>query len=324
MRIKNNVLVRVVGCLIALLTVPGAAHAAEMKNFAGTWARRLGARNLFVLRLTEDGGSLRGSWERPVKFSSNGNGFANMRGGVRKDKVSQFRVVDGVLHFTVQNANDPKNVDAYVMRVDGARAMVMFDDLPADDVEEPDVFERVEVGATVALDWEPNRLYTARDSDVPNTEMEAIFKEDQRVRTVGKIDWEMVNKTDAERREQTRRLLAIGSLHTGKDFEEAAFVFQHGDSAGDYLLAHTLAMVAVSKGDATAVWIAAATLDRYLWKVGQKQVLGTQYSGDAKHEFTQEPYDRELVSDALREQLGVPSQALQLMQLKAYQSQSQR
>jgi len=324
MRIKNNVLVRVVGCLIALLMVPGAAHAAEMKNFAGTWARRLGARNLFVLRLTEDGGSLRGSWERPVKFSSNGNGFANMRGGVRKDKVSQFRVVDGVLHFTVQNANDPKNVDAYVMRVDGARAMVMFDDLPADDVEEPDVFERVEVGATVALDWEPNRLYTARDSDVPNTEMEAIFKEDQRVRTVGKIDWEMVNKTDAERREQTRRLLAIGSLHTGKDFEEAAFVFQHGDSAGDYLLAHTLAMVAVSKGDATAVWIAAATLDRYLWKVGQKQVLGTQYSGDAKHEFTQEPYDRELVSDALREQLGVPSQALQLMQLKAYQSQSQR
>jgi hypothetical protein len=324
MRIKNNVLVRVVGCLIALLMVPGAAHAAEMKNFAGTWARRLGARNLFVLRLTEDGGSLRGSWERPVKFSSNGNGFANMRGGVRKDKVSQFRVVDGVLHFTVQNANDPKDVDAYVMRVDGARAMVMFDDLPADDVEEPDVFERVEVGATVALDWEPNRLYTARDSDVPNTEMEAIFKEDQRVRTVGKIDWEMVNKTDAERREQTRRLLAIGSLHTGKDFEEAAFVFQHGDSAGDYLLAHTLAMVAVSKGDATAVWIAAATLDRYLWKVGQKQVLGTQYSGDAKHEFTQEPYDRELVSDALREQLGVPSQALQLMQLKAYQSQSQR
>jgi len=324
MRIKNNVLVRVVGCLIALLMVPGAAHAAEMKNFAGTWARRLGARNLFVLRLTEDGGSLRGSWERPVKFSSNGNGFANMRGGVRKDKVSQFRVVDGVLHFTVQNANDPKDVDAYVMRVDGARAMVMFDDLPADDVEEPDVFERVEVGATVALDWEPNRLYTARDSDVPNTEMEAIFKEDQRVRTVGKIDWEMVNKTDAERREQTRRLLAIGSLHTGKDFEEAAFVFQHGDSAGDYLLAHTLAMVAVSKGDATAVWIAAATLDRYLWKVGQKQVLGTQYSGDAEHEFTQEPYDRELVSDALREQLGVPSQALQLMQLKAYQSQSQR
>jgi hypothetical protein len=321
MRIRNGVFVRAVGCLVVLLAVPVAVHAAEMKDFAGTWARRLGARNIFVLRLVQDGESMSGSWERPAKFSSDGNGFANMRGGVRKDKVSQFRVVDGALHFTVQNANDPKDVDAYVMRLDGARAMVMFDDLSADDVEEPGVFERAGVGATVALDWEPNRLYTARDSDISNIEMEAIYKEDQRVRTVGKIDGEMVNKTDAERREQTRRLLAIGSLHTGKDFEEAAVVFQHGDSANDYLLAHTLAMIAMSKGDATAVWIAAATLDRYLWKAGQKQVFGTQYSGDAKHEFTQEPYDRELVSDALREQLGVPSQALQVMQLKAYQSQ---
>jgi hypothetical protein len=315
------VLVRVVGCLIALLVVPVAAHAAEMRDFAGTWARRLGARNIFVLHLVQDGESMSGSWERPAKFSKIRAVFANMRGGVRKDKVSQLRVVDGALHFTVQNANDPKDVDAYVMRLDGARAMVMFDDLPADNADEPEVFERVEVGATVALDWEPNRLYTARDSDVSNTEMEAIYKEDQRVRT-GKIDGEMMNKTDAERREQTRRLLAIGSLHTGKDFEEAAVVFQHGATANDYLLGHTLALVAVSKGDATAVWIAAATLDRYLWKVGQKQVFGTQYySGDAKHEYTQEPYDRELVSDALREQLGVPSQASQLMQLKAYQLQ---
>jgi hypothetical protein len=321
MRIRKSVLLRVVGCLIALLTVPVAAHAAEMRDFSGTWAMRLGARNIFVLRLTQDGESLRGSWERPAKFSKMGDVFANMHGGVRKDSVSHFRLINGALHFKVQNASDPKDEDGYEMRLDGNRAALAFEDLQPADVPESNFFERVEPEAKVALDWEPNRLYTAHDSDVPNTEMEAIFKEDQRVRTVGKIDWEMVNKTDAERREQTRRLLAIGSLHTGKDFEEAAFVFQHGDSAGDYLLAHTLAMVAVSKGDATAVWIAAATLDRYLWKVGQKQMFGTQYSGDAKHEFTQEPYDRELVSDALREQLGVPSQAMQLMQLKAYQSQ---
>ena len=282
---------------------------------------RLGTRNIFVLRLALDGESLRGSWDRPAKFSSTGYGFANMRGGVRKDKVSQFRVVDGALHFSVENANDSKDVDAYVMRLDGVRAKVMMDGLSADDVEEPDLFERAGAGETVALDWEPNRLYTAWDSDVSNAEMDAIYKEDQRVRTVAKVHWEIVNKTDAERREQTRRLLASGSLHTGKDFEEAAVVFQHGDTAEDYLLAHTLAVVAVSKGDATAVWITAATLDRYLWKVGQKQVFGTQYSGDAKHEFTQEPYDRELVSDALREQLAVPSLGSQLLQLKAYQSQ---
>ena len=72
-------------------------------------------------------------------------------------------------------------------------------------------------------------------------------------------------------------------------------VFQHGESADDYLLAHTLAMIAMSKGDPTAIWIASATLDRYLGKIGQKQVFGTQYSRDSQHGWTQGPYDRGLV-----------------------------
>ncbi|WP_158943210.1 hypothetical protein [Granulicella sp. S190] len=68
--------------LIAVfLFVPSVAHATEMKDFAGTWALRLGARNIFVLRLVQDGESLRGSRDRPAQFSSNGYGFANMRGG---------------------------------------------------------------------------------------------------------------------------------------------------------------------------------------------------------------------------------------------------
>jgi hypothetical protein len=321
MRISGVMLARTLGCLVGLLTVAIPALAAEMGDFAGTWAMRLGARNIFVLRLVPDGESMRGSWEHPGKFSNMGAAFANMRGGVRKDSVSNFRLIDGVLHFKVQNASDPQDEDGYAMRLEGNRAVLAFDDLQGGDVAGPDLFEGVEPNATVALDWEPNRLYTARDSEVSNTEMEAIYKEDQRVRLAVPINWDAVNKTDAKRREETKRLLASGELHTGRDFEEAAVVFQHGDTANDYLLAHTLATVAVSKGDATAIWIAAATLDRYLMKVGQKQVFGTQYSGYAQHQWTQEPYDRGLVSDALREQLGVPSQALQLEQLKAYRSQ---
>ncbi len=149
--------------------------------------------------------------------------------------------------------------------------------------------------------------------------MQAIYDEDQRVRSGPHIDWKTVGPTDAARRADTRKLLAAGALHTGSDYREAAFVFQHGDSPEDYLLAHTLAMVAVSKGEATAIWIAAATLDRYLQRIGQKQVFGTQYSMDPKSKWTQEPYDRDLVSDALRQQIGVPPQALQTEQLKAYQ-----
>jgi hypothetical protein len=105
-----------------------------------------------------------------------------------------------------------------------------------------------------------------------------------------------VAKADAARREQTRRLLEAGALHSGEDYRHAAFVFQHGDSPADYLLAHALAMVAVTKGEATAIWIAAATLDRYLQTIGQKQIFGTQFlthSQNGREVWTQEPYDSE-------------------------------
>jgi hypothetical protein len=313
---------RKVCLLVAIFSfMPIAIHAAQMKDFAGTWVMRLGTRTIFVLRLTPDGETLRGSWDRPAKYSDTNNTFVNISSDVRKDSVSRVRLVDGVLHFAVVNANDSKDEDLYGMRLDGDRAVMAFDDLPADVVVAPWQFERSDAGARVASDWIPNRLYTLGDSDVPSAEMEAIFKEDQRVRVAAKVDWKAVTNTDADRREQTRKLLATGALHTGKDYEEAAFVFQHGSQPEDYLLAHTLAMVAVSKGDATAIWIAAATLDRYLEKIGQKQVFGTQYTSNAQHVWTQEPYNRDLISDALRLQLGVPSQAVQAEQLKIYQRQ---
>jgi hypothetical protein len=79
----------------------------------------------------------------------------------------------------------------------------------------------------------------------------------------------VVNKSDSERRLATRRLLEEGALHTGEDFTWAAFLFQHGDTAHDYLLAHTLAVIVIKKGREDALWIATATLDRYLQSVQQ-------------------------------------------------------
>ena len=81
------------------------------------------------------------------------------------------------------------------------------------------------------------------------------------------------------------------------------------------MLAHTLAMVAVANGDASALWIATATLDRYLQSIGKSQVYGTQFTFGERQPATQEPYSRELISDALRRQLGVPSLADQQKQL---------
>lgn len=308
--------------LTIMVLISSAARAAELKDFAGTWVMKLGDRNIFVLTLKLENATLSGAWDRPAKCDSVNGAFSNMRGGVRQDRITQVRLSNGVLHITVRDANDAKDEDTYAMTVNGDHASLAYDDLPPGAVVAPLQFERATSDATVATDWEPNRLYTANGSDNPSEEMKAVFAEDQRVRSTANIDWNTVSKTDAERREQTRKLLAAGALHTGKDYDEAAFVFQHGDKADDYLLAHTLAMVAVSKGDSGAIWIAAATLDRYLKQIGQKQVFGTQFFSDAHHHWTQEPYDRDLVSDALRRQLGVPTQDIQNQQLKAYQAQN--
>jgi len=50
------------------------------------------------------------------------------------------------------------------------------------------------------------------------------------------------------------------------------------------------------------------------------QIYGTQFSIQPHEPTTQEPYNRVLVSDALRRFLGVPSQAAQEEQRKQYES----
>jgi hypothetical protein len=130
-----------------------------------------------------------------------------------------------------------------------------------------------------------------------------------------------------------------GKLVTAQDFHDAAYIFQHGQEAGDYLLAHILAVEAVVKGDVSSKWISAATLDRYLQAIGQPQVFGTQYSdrdfaflvkhrGDPEaiktheHEpgMSQQPYDKKLMPDALRLSFCVPNLAQQELNLKEFES----
>lgn len=147
----------------------------------------------------------------------------------------------------------------------------------------------------------------------PNAEMARLFAEDQADRKAP-IDWQAVGPRDETRRAATAKLLADGALATAEDFHAAAFIFQHGNTADDYLLAHTLALAAVARGKTDSLWIATATLDRYLQAIGQPQVYGTQYSRKTGA-WSQEPYNRTLVSDALRKVLGVRSQAEQAEQM---------
>ena len=176
----------------------------------------------------------------------------------------------------------------------------------------------------VSSDWEPQRSYSLDDNAVSNSEMQRIYDEDQRGRQNNAqfaAETETVSRQDEERRSQTRKLLADGQLHTAEDFKRAAFIFQHGSKPDDFLLAHTLAMVAAAKGDEDALWIGTATLDRYLHSTGKSQIFGTQIKEKADHTATLEPYNRSLIADVLRRELGVQPLAVQQEQLQQWTEQ---
>lgn len=86
--------------------------------------------------------------------------------------------------------------------------------------------------ATLLLGLPPSFADAPQSSGalVSGPDMKRICDADQADRSgdFTKIDWAVVGPRDAERRQETRRLLADGRLHTGADFLEAAFVFQHG------------------------------------------------------------------------------------------------
>lgn len=131
------------------------------------------------------------------------------------------------------------------------------------------------------------------------------------------------------RQEILRTILASGQVTSGDDFLDAAFIFQHGDTAEDCLFAHILAMEAMARGNASARWMAAATLDRYLQFSKQPQVFGTQYIMDRTHPVhvvgapfplgrTLEPYNDRLLSDSLRHDFCVPPLSQQKQNIEMF------
>ena len=183
---------------------------------------------------------------------------------------------------------------------------------------------RLQMATSVLLCFYAAGTYAASNPATAqsNAEMQRICDEDQVARQGGfNIDWAVVDKADAARRDETLVLLKRGALHTGEDYNRAALVFQHGSTPNDFLVAHTLALIALKKGDAGSIWIATATLDRYLQSVHQPQIYGTQFRTVDKNPTTQDPYDRLLMGDAVRKELNVPSLEEQDRQREQYDKQ---
>jgi len=71
--------------------------------------------------------------------------------------------------------------------------------------------------------------------------------------------------------------------------------------------AHEFCVVAVSKGDRDARWLAAATEDRDLMNIGRPQRFGTQYHSASKDQPMRLYEVSPVVTDALRRELNVPT-----------------
>jgi hypothetical protein len=143
-------------------------------------------------------------------------------------------------------------------------------------------------------------------------EIKSLYDADQGDRTMmessGSGSWlpqdmMKIAERDVERRKRTRQLLDDGSLKSADDYYHAAMVMQHGDKPDDFLLANILANASVKLGREKSAWLAAASLDRYLMKIGQPQIFGTQFNSAKPSDpstWTNEPYNKTLVSDTLR------------------------
>jgi hypothetical protein len=134
-----------------------------------------------------------------------------------------------------------------------------------------------------------------------NAELSQMFKADQSEREGANVDWTGLYYHDADRRKRLHAMLSEGGVKTATDYFHAAMIYQHGQNPDDYLLAHVLAVAAISKGCKDARWLAAATMDRYLRSIWQPQIYGTQFDRSSDHEpWSHQPMNETLVSDSIR------------------------
>lgn len=310
---------RLLMTVLALTFLSGGATA-QATNPSGRWLLRVDGRILVMLDLRPASGSRRawsGTMARPARLqiapggSPDGIIILGVEGPVIERAVTGVSDGEGI---ALRIANSEGGEDQWRLTFEEGRArLALAEPMPAGAQPVPPLpLVRADERQQIAADWSPERRYFIGPELASNAEMRAIFDADQADRRAPPaVDWAAVGPRDEARRVRTRQLLDSGSLQSGDDFWHAAFVFQHGREPDDYLLAHTLAVIAAARGRPDATWIAAATLDRYLQRIGQRQIYGTQYSTMPGQPTTQDPYDRALVSDALRQALRVPTLAEQ-------------
>lgn len=291
-----------------ILAVLLAGASVVTPGMAGTWDMKAGDTVIFRLEIADTPAGPTATWVRPDHFETDGERFSHVGGPVVRRQARSVQLVDGDVEVSFDDPAPNSIPDTFRLhRIAADQVKVTYEGTGM----EPFVFVRAKGRGAALGPWDANGTYVRTIVRSTNAEMTAIFDADQAVRKTANIDWKVARVADEKRRMRTQALLDAGALNSGDDFYHAAFVFQHGGAPNDYLKAHLLAMVAVARGRSDATWIAAATLDRYLQSIDRPQVLGTQYALPQDAPATQEPYDRALIPDAMRQALHVPTIAEQ-------------
>ena len=144
-----------------------------------------------------------------------------------------------------------------------------------------------------------------------NAEVMRLCAEDQADRApgAGELDWKAVGARDAARLARVKEIYRAGELRSGPDFRQAALVLQHGNQPEDFLLAHELCVVAIAKGELDALWLCAASEDRFLMNLQRPQRFATQYRSDKPGEPMHLYEVGEDVTDDLRAAFHAPTLA---------------
>lgn len=111
---------------------------------------------------------------------------------------------------------------------------------------------------------------------------------------------------DRRRRKRVREILREADHFSADDFDNAALIFQHGNTPQDFELAHELAICAAGLGKIES--LPCLTEDRFLESVHWKQRFGTQFSGFGNSTVLKPVDEQEptAVTDELRLDLLVP------------------
>jgi hypothetical protein len=281
----------------------------------------LDGRPFMVLTLGPENGHYVGTltWPHQKTISGDGRSFSGIGRETTTKRLTSETPRQTSLRMVVEPPEDPNDKDEIELRLtapDEGRLTLIdtpFESWPVirnTDGSPPHVW----------TGWGQKRSYVLQAPAVdPNPAMAAIYQADQALRQSQQSfesHAQQIEKDDGARREQVRALIANRQLRAAEDFRLAAMVFQHGSEPRDYLFAHTLALVALEKGDRSASWIAAASLDRYLRSIDRQQIFGLQFKPGGSD---RQPLDDELISDALRRELGIPTLAEQQAQMRTVQ-----